>query len=347
MPDISVIMPVYNAQAYLGEAVASVLAQTDGDFELIAIDDGSTDGSASLLAACSDPRLRVVRNGVNRGLIYSRNLGLDLARGRYIAFLDSDDIAFPQRFARQRAYLEAHPDVAGVGSWTQPMDAAGRFRKFVWELPGSPEFVKATFLFRCYITTSAFFARAEVLRQLRFAPEYALAEDYDLYNRCLEQHRLLNLPETLVAYRLHQSNITATRRDAVKANMDHIARRLLGRLGIDPLPEELAVHRYLERLDAPPVAQVLERSRAWLEKICKANQQAGVYDPAALRQAVAERWFAVCYANSRDGLGALGAFLRGPWAPNPGVGPVQYLKFVTKALACAARLGGRWAGAVR
>jgi len=116
MPTVSVIMSAFNAEAFLREAIDSVLAQTFHDFELIVIDDGSADRTLELLAEYSDPRIRIIHNQSNLGAGAARNRGLRLARGKYIAVQDADDASVPDRLAQQVAYLEARPEVGLIGS---------------------------------------------------------------------------------------------------------------------------------------------------------------------------------------------------------------------------------------
>jgi glycosyltransferase involved in cell wall biosynthesis len=116
-PKISVVMPVYNGKEYLALAVESILRQTFADFEFIIINDGSTDNSADIAASYEDPRIKLLHNDKNLGLIPSFNRGLENSRGEYIARMDADDIAFPDRFKKQVAFLDDHPDIALCGSW--------------------------------------------------------------------------------------------------------------------------------------------------------------------------------------------------------------------------------------
>ena len=126
-PTISVLMPVYNAERYVAKAVESILAQTCADFEFVIIDDGSTDGSHALLKqyAERDHRIRLISRA-NTGHVIALNQMLEIASGRYIARIDADDIALPDRFARQVGYLESHGDCVAVGSYVWLIDAAGR-----------------------------------------------------------------------------------------------------------------------------------------------------------------------------------------------------------------------------
>lgn len=325
-------MPAYNAEKYVKEAVDSILTQSFDDLELIVINDGSRDATATILAQYTDPRLRVIHNDGNRGLIYSRNLGVDLAAGDFIAFLDSDDVAFPHRLQRQYEHLLRHPVTAAVGSWAQPMDANGHYRNFIWRYPGSSAFIKSTLLFRAYINTSTFFVRAAVMKSLRFSPTHPLAEDYDMYLRCVRSHQVENMQEVLIACRVHAESVTKTKVDLLAENLNAISRRALLELGITPSEAEIKLHRYIEWLGQSGEQDVLQASNLWLRKILAANDKMGIYDKTTLRHAAAERWFAVCYANSRQGLLALRHFVTGPLGAGGAVSVAQYAKLIVKAL---------------
>ena len=116
MPKISVIMPARNAEQYIREAIDSILGQTFADFEFLILDDGSTDATAEIVQCCRDERIRFCPNGRNMGVAATLNRGLALAGGEYIARMDADDISLPKRFEKQAAYLNAHRDVAVLGS---------------------------------------------------------------------------------------------------------------------------------------------------------------------------------------------------------------------------------------
>src|SRR5262249_35270201 len=126
LPKVTVVIPVYNREKYVRDAIDSILVQTFPDFELLVIDDGSTDRSREVVQSYHDPRIHLVCNGTNLGVPKTRNLGIQLARGEYLAFLDSDDWAYPERLGKQVAFLDSHPDYAAVGAWIAWMDEEGR-----------------------------------------------------------------------------------------------------------------------------------------------------------------------------------------------------------------------------
>jgi glycosyltransferase involved in cell wall biosynthesis len=125
IPKVTVLLPVYNSAPFLRQAVDSILAQTRGDFELLAIDDGSTDASLEILHSYHDPRLRIIQHPRNLGLVASLNEGLDLAHGEYVARMDADDAMVPERLAEQSAFLDARPDIAVVAAFVEFINTEG------------------------------------------------------------------------------------------------------------------------------------------------------------------------------------------------------------------------------
>jgi hypothetical protein len=211
VPRISVLMPVFNGGRFLGPAVRSILEQTFSDFELIAIDDGSTDQSALLLAdfARSDRRIRLITQA-NAGIVASLNRALELAGGEYIARMDADDVALPSRFARQAAFLDTRPDVAVLGSAVTLIDEEGRATRDV-DYPLTPPEVSG-FLIEvgCALAHPAvMMRRADIVVVGGYRAAYRHAEDYDLWLRISESRAIANLPDRLLHYRQHPSKASA------------------------------------------------------------------------------------------------------------------------------------------
>lgn len=213
---VSVILPVYNAERFVGEAVASVLAQSLTEFELIILDDGSTDATPRVLAglASRDPRIRLVSRE-NRGLTRSLNEGLEIAAGEYVAIMNADDVALSDRLAKQAAFLDAHPQIAAVGSQTR-LFGGERCRGPSTRLPQSPGAVRA-FLAKAspLAHPSVMLRRSAVLAIGGYRPQMQPAEDYDLWLRLAERADLANLPDVLLEYRVHSGQSTATACEAV------------------------------------------------------------------------------------------------------------------------------------
>lgn len=212
-PPISVLLAVYNGQRYLPQAVESVLAQTFGDFEFIAIDDGSTDHTRSILEtyAAKDSRLRLISRP-NKGLTVTLNEGIGLAHGEFLARMDADDICRPTRFATQLAYLQSHPDCVLVGSRVLLIDPDGLpIRQACDEQ--THEQIDQAHLNRLWpVVHPAVMMRTNAVRQVGgYRNQYNTLEDLDLFLRLAEVGKLANLPEVLLDYRQHFASVTHSR----------------------------------------------------------------------------------------------------------------------------------------
>ncbi len=204
-PTISVLMPVYNAQRYLAQAVESILQQTFGDFEFLIVNDGSTDRSLKILQhyAKRDDRIRLISRP-NAGYLSALNTMLHLAQGEFIARMDADDIAMPERFAHQVEFLRQHPDVVCIGGAQEMIDEAGWF---LYHYLAAEEDAEIQRLALAGITPinhpSAMMRRLAVLQVGGYDPSTYLAEDLDLWLKLGEIGKLANLSETTIKYRLH------------------------------------------------------------------------------------------------------------------------------------------------
>ncbi len=236
-PQISVVMPVYQAGPYLEAAVESILAQSFGDFELLALDDGSTDESPHILAglAARDDRIRL-HLAPHAGLVQRLNEGLALARGAYIARMDADDISHPERFERQIAYLEAHPECVAVGTAVDEIDPDGR-RIGAMDIRPTHEEIDDRMLHGdggALVHATAMY-RAGALRSIGgYQAGLDGGEDLDLHLRLSEIGRLANLPERLFLYRKNYQGVTHSRRSDVRSRQDAAIRKALIRRGLDP-----------------------------------------------------------------------------------------------------------------
>lgn len=208
-PLISVVLPVFDAERYVTAAVESVLGQTVGDFELILINDGSRDGSATILDgfAARDERVQVVHQE-NRGLIETLNRGVSLARGRYLARMDADDISPADRFEKQLTCLERRPEIAVLSGAAQYIDDEGPLPYFVRQ-PLDPAAVKNALSTSSCVIHAAAMMRLDALRAVGgYRRAFVHAEDYDLWLRLVERADLANLPDVLLYIRLHQEQVS-------------------------------------------------------------------------------------------------------------------------------------------
>ena len=210
IPAVSVLMGVWNGAPRVREAVGSVLGQTMGDLELIVIDDGSTDGTPAILESFGDPRLRVERRA-RGGLTSALNRALALARAPLLARLDADDLAVPERLARQVAFLGAHPDVGLLGSAAREVDPSGRDIRTVCPPTDDAALRRALIRSNPFVHSSMMMRRAEVELVEGYDPSFPVAQDYDLWMRLSRVTRMANLAEPLVVRRILPGRVTATR----------------------------------------------------------------------------------------------------------------------------------------
>jgi glycosyltransferase involved in cell wall biosynthesis len=241
---ISVLMPVHNGACFIGEALDSLSRQTAGHFEVIIIDDGSTDGSEDIIGAyaCRDERIRCFRRR-HRGLVVSLNDAIALARGEYLARMDSDDVAHPDRFRRQAVFLAENPACVAVGSQVECIDQEGSLIG-LHKYETAHDAIMDRLLFREFGPTMAHPAvmmrRDVVVAVGGYRAKFVASEDRDLWLRLAERGRLANLPDVLLRYRLHLSSFSHNRgaeqrRMALVAVHDAYERRQM------TLPDQLAV----------------------------------------------------------------------------------------------------------
>ena len=208
-PTLSVLMPVFNAERYLAEALESILAQTFRDFEFIVVDDGSTDRSLPILQrfAKEDFRIKIVSRP-NTGIVGALNDGLAVASGEYIARMDADDIALPNRLAIQLHYMETHPEIVAIGSSASMADPSGRPLKD-FKACTDPQTLRHNIveIKDIGVIHPTLMVRRNILNRVGgYRQHYNLVEDFDLFFRLLDEGELSNVPEVLLVYRQHQAS---------------------------------------------------------------------------------------------------------------------------------------------
>ncbi len=217
IPTVSVLMVVHNGARHLHAAIDSILVQSLSDFELIVVDDGSTDSTAFILESYRDARMHIHRIPKNIGVVAARNRSLALARGRYCAILDSDDVCHPERLAVQAAWLDAHKDCAAVATRVALIDEHGADLGS-WEddrlTITAEEIALAMPRYNC-LAHSSVMVRTTLLKRFRYRTPLGIPEDYDLWLRLLVAgHRIDKVPRLLVSHRLHENSLTGQHRTA-------------------------------------------------------------------------------------------------------------------------------------
>lgn len=251
-PKVSILFPIYNVELYLREAIDSLLDQTFTDFELICLDDCSPDNSAEILDSYSDPRIVRYRGEKNQGLANVLNVGMDMARGEYIARMDSDDISLPNRLQIQVNYLDSHPDIDLCSCAIQLFGG----RQDVWVRDANPEAVKFRALFHSPILHASSMWRRERFANLRFEQATVPAEDYDLWTRALLNGlKMVNLPDVLYRYRIFDGQATS-QNEKVKLKTDAVREEYIRQAF--PSATEKLVHQAAQIDNLSPVDDTLK-----------------------------------------------------------------------------------------
>lgn len=284
MPAVSVVVPTYNAANYVGEAVASILAQSFTDFELLLVDDGSTDDTAAVLQPfAADPRVRMLRNERNMGLIATLHRAYAECKAPLIARMDSDDICEPTRFSQQVEFLGAHPDVAIVGG---AIRFFGNVAPNVFRFPQTHEAIRPAMLFYCPLAHPALMFRRELIDSglVRYDDAFRHAEDYHLWSRLLLKVRSANLADVVLNYRLHPQQVSSDSADKQYAASLRVRRQMLNEAGIEPSDEDVSLHESVILERPLPRADYLMALSGWFARIEEANQRSGYWDATELHQ---------------------------------------------------------------
>ena len=209
-PKITVLMPVYNGAQFLKEAIESILNQTFKDYELLIIDDGSSDNSRSIILSYHDERIRYVKNRKNIGLIGTLNKGINLAAGLYIARMDQDDVSKPYRLETQFRFMEKNKEVGLCGSWYEIIGS-----RQIIKVPVNHELIDVSLIENsCFGHPTVIIRRSVLLGDNIYYPDCSDAEDYAMWSRLSGITKLANIPEVLLEYRIHPSQISSSRKES-------------------------------------------------------------------------------------------------------------------------------------
>lgn len=268
-PAITVLMPVYNAAAYVGQAIESILSQSFHDFEFIIINDGSTDGSEQVILSYSDPRIRYINNDGNKGLIYTLNRGMAMAQGDYIARMDADDISQPQRLEKQLAEFKKDPELVICGSFIKTF---GRSESYIDYMAATNAQILSAIFIACPFAHPSVMLKKQALLKLDevYRSDYKHAEDYDLWSRLVFTGHSKNIPEFLLHYREHDQQVSTVYQDIKYRTVEKIQLNLLHRLGLEPTAEEKAFHLNFFKGISRQSPEYLEMGAAWLGKFRQA-----------------------------------------------------------------------------
>ncbi len=292
-PIVSAIMPVYNAEKYIGEAIESILKQTLDDWELIVVDDGSTDGSIEIIKSFHDNRITILRNQQNMGVSKSSNIGLQHSKGRYVTRMDADDISEKTRFEKQVGFLDKHPDYVLCACNVRTTDGSVFFI-----LPEEDQLLKISLLYQNPFVHSSVLVRGNDVRDIAYNEQYNVAEDYELWMNLSCKGKFASLPEILFQYRWHPENASHRAKEVMNDRHKELLLKQLSMIGIQPSEEEFSVHRYLSILKGRETEvgeNYLSDLKKWMLKLINTNLEKQVYNSDDFELMMGFRWFLACH----------------------------------------------------
>jgi glycosyltransferase involved in cell wall biosynthesis len=290
-PKVSVLLPVFNAQNFVKEAIDSILQQTFSDFELIIINDGSTDNSSKIISEFHDDRIIVINHEENKGLIFSLNEGLDLSLGEYIVRMDADDFSLPERLSIQVDFMDINKDIVVSGG--QMIDYENKI-----QLSNNPivsDEVKAALLFSCVISHPTVIIRSAIFKKEKFYYDksYIHSEDYELWSRVIKNYKVSNVSNVILKYRIHQNQVSQKFSKVQVEGIRECQKKQLIQLGINPTKENLYLHNSFSQLDFTYSKNYLLEVEQWFLQLINQNNVSGYYDKRSLRIVIFRWWMNV------------------------------------------------------
>jgi len=292
MPEVSVLMPVYNGGAFLRSAIESILSQSYSNFEFIIIDDGSTDDSVEIIKSFKDERIQLHKNGSNLGLIASLNYGLEHCKGKYIARMDCDDVSSKERLEKQVAHMNAHPETGLLGSGSQ---YSGRF-KLYRRLPLNSAEIKSRLFIENIFIHPSMMIRKSVLTEnkLQYNPAFPHAEDYALWLNLLQVTEFALLTDEHIFTRMHDNQVSVLYQQTQIDSVDRAHQLIFEKLKLNPSEKEKKIHRdiFFHRFDYS--IGFLETAEKWFLQLKNANLQEKLFQQKDFESALSMMWFSMC-----------------------------------------------------
>jgi glycosyltransferase involved in cell wall biosynthesis len=295
---VSVILPAYNAGPYIAEAINSILNQTYTNFELIIINDCSTDNTEQEILSISDPRINYIKNVNNNGLIYNLNLGFSLAKGKYIVRMDADDISLATRIEEQVEFMDKNPAVGVCGSGFQSF--GNREDTTIYERLDND--IKLQMLFHCRFCHPTIIIRKQVLtdNNLQYSAEYPHAEDYELWARMAFKTQFANIQKVLLKYRVHADSVTFKYANIQRQNSDRVIQYLFKTIGVNIQPSEITLWIKTCYADFNLATTEIAQVSQLMEKLLQANKTAGFVSQSTLEEFISQKWYNLCYNNVKN-----------------------------------------------
>ena len=278
-------MPVYNGEEYLKEAIDSILSQTFSDFELIIINDCSKDNTVNIVKEYNDERIILINNDVNLGIAKTLNKGIDLARGKYIARMDADDICYSHRFETQYNFMEKNLDIGMCGSSVQIFTENSTN---LHECPTSHDEIRVLQIFNTAFAHPTVMIRRSILEKynLKYNDFYEGMEDYELWIRMSEVTKLANIKDVLLKYRSHPKQATKKINKLQRERMKLLRKKTLEDLSLNFSKEDIDILLMYSTNEIFKYGDKIYKVFNLFERIIKSNLEAKIYNDKILRNII-------------------------------------------------------------
>ena len=282
-PLISIILPVYNREKYIEDSIGSILNQTFKNFELIIVDDGSSDNSVGIVEKINDLRIKIFRNSENRGLSNARNIGIQHSSGKYIAFMDSDDISHPRRLEKQLKVLTEKKDIIVCGSWLKLMDSGSEIK----HQKNHNELI-CQMLINCPLSIGSVLMRSEIFIEENFDENLRFGEDYEFWSRVIWKGRIHNIQESLLYYRTHAQQNSIINIESQHLMDAKIRLRMFQNICYDQEKFDDSLIIKLLTFEKRVAFNEFSLYLSWLKKIVKLNKDQNVFPEKNFNQVIDE-----------------------------------------------------------
>ena len=331
-PLVSVNMVVHNGEKFIAEAIQSILNQTYSNFELIIVNDASTDSTEKIIKSFSDTRIFYYEHSNNSGECISRNTALKKSKGKYIAINDSDDNSFPLRLVKQVKFLEENLDYGLVGSLAEVIDKDGITKGNIQSLAFSCKMTKVFLLFRNCFTHSSFMYRKKDLLKVGINKNKPIAVDYETAVKISRISKICNIDEALVQYREHGNNMLVKYKNDIESNVKAILKMQIEELGINPTKQELDIHYRFKKSLSHHVNKKFLAHILWLDKLYFANKKQMVFPNDEFSRYVAGYWFNLINNPDQYNIKLLQPYFKSPILRSSNRKLIDHLKFIIKCL---------------
>ena len=286
-------MPVYNSSGFVQEAIESILNQSYKNIEFIIINDGSVDDSEKIVLGIKDNRIRYVKNEKNMGVVATLNKGIDLCEGTYIARMDADDISLPDRIKKQVEFMNKNPEVGVCGT---DYIQFGKGKQMLSKSHREHEWIAGWMLFNSSVVHPSLMIRTSVIKNERphFDNSFKHVEDYELWSRLLFKCKFADVPEALLKYRLHASQVSRQFKSEQIENGNKVRKILLEKAGFRFTEREFRTHCLIGSSQIITSLKDLAILSFWFSKMLEQNKKINFIDQSTLEKILAKQWYDAC-----------------------------------------------------